>query len=93
MVEKREFAGKKAKIAAAELAKLSRRVSGELLGFHSLHCQCPFFFVFFINIFHLCPIYEFKVHLFLLVWSFLDGVQNEKKVIWVQFIRVFLWSL
>jgi hypothetical protein len=29
-VEKREFAGKKAKLAAAELAKLSRCVGGEL---------------------------------------------------------------
>lgn len=29
MVEKREFAGKRAKLAAAELAKLSRRVFGE----------------------------------------------------------------
>lgn len=29
-VERREFAGKKAKLAAAELAKLSRRFSGEL---------------------------------------------------------------
>lgn len=29
-VERREFAGKKAKLAAAELAKLSRRVSGKL---------------------------------------------------------------
>lgn len=29
MVEKREFAGKKAKLAAAELAKLSKRVFGE----------------------------------------------------------------
>lgn len=29
MVEKREFAGKMAKLAAAELAKLSRRVFGE----------------------------------------------------------------
>lgn len=28
-VERREFAGKKAKLAAAELAKLSRRVCGE----------------------------------------------------------------
>lgn len=29
VVEKREFAGKMAKLAAAELAKLSRRVFGE----------------------------------------------------------------
>ena len=29
-VERREFAGKKAKLAAAELAKLSKRFSGEL---------------------------------------------------------------
>jgi len=29
-LEKREFAGKKANLAAAELAKLSRRVGGEL---------------------------------------------------------------
>lgn len=30
-VERREFAGKKAKLAAAELAKLSRRVCGMLV--------------------------------------------------------------
>lgn len=29
-IERRELAGKKAKLAAAELAKLSRRVCGEL---------------------------------------------------------------
>lgn len=33
VVEKREFAGKKAKLAAAELAKLSRRVFGEQIYF------------------------------------------------------------
>lgn len=32
-VERREFAGKKAKLAAAELAKLSRRVCGECFNF------------------------------------------------------------
>lgn len=32
-VEQRESASKKAKLAAAELAKLSRRVCGELLDF------------------------------------------------------------
>jgi hypothetical protein len=34
-VEKREFAGKKAKLAAAELGKLSRRVFGELFNYQS----------------------------------------------------------
>jgi len=33
VVEKREFAGKKAKLASAELAKLSRRVFGEHIYF------------------------------------------------------------
>ncbi|OAO93017.1 hypothetical protein AXX17_AT5G24610 [Arabidopsis thaliana] len=35
VVEKREFAGKKAKLASAELAKLSRRVFGEQIYFLS----------------------------------------------------------
>ena len=35
-VGRREFAGKKAKLAAAELAKLSRRVCGEKFDFHYL---------------------------------------------------------
>ena len=35
VVEKREFAGKKAKLASAELAKLSRRVFGEQIYFFS----------------------------------------------------------
>ncbi|RVW28792.1 hypothetical protein CK203_108244 [Vitis vinifera] len=35
-IERRELAGKKAKLAAAELAKLSKRVCGEIFG---LHCQ------------------------------------------------------
>ncbi|KDP39724.1 hypothetical protein JCGZ_02744 [Jatropha curcas] len=44
-VEKREFAGKKAKLAAAELAKLSRRVSGKLFDtfmffFFGNSCSC-----------------------------------------------------
>ncbi|MCI36635.1 putative vacuolar protein sorting-associated protein, partial [Trifolium medium] len=35
-VEKREFAGKKAKLAAAELGKLSRRVSGKPVNFNAI---------------------------------------------------------
>lgn len=35
-VEKREFSGKKAKLAAAELAKLSKRVCGESFLLNSL---------------------------------------------------------
>jgi len=37
-LEKREFAGKKAKLAAAELAKLSRRVGGELFNLQFQVC-------------------------------------------------------
>lgn len=58
MVEKREFAGKKAKLAAAELGKLSKRVFGEQYTLTSsrevaplLHLANPFNFFFFFNLF------------------------------------------
>ncbi|KAK3033800.1 hypothetical protein RJ639_034371, partial [Escallonia herrerae] len=45
-VERREFAGKKAKLAAAELAKLSRRVCGELNDYHFQEPLCTLFIIY-----------------------------------------------
>lgn len=60
-MEQREVASKKAKLAAAELAKLSRRVSGELVdsyyitiffsvSVHRLMCRIIYYLIFTLNV-------------------------------------------